>query len=595
MRAFKRLALAGLFALGAFAPALGDVPTSPFSDRNTIAACTAACDVPLKTTGQGTVNVSATGSGGGLTFSVQGLQADGATWVTLPAYNEGTQTSTLSALSANGSWIVSSGGYEQVRVHLTAISSGTENIALNGAVGAHALVITAMPGISITNPTVGAAVPATANYVAGNKSGNLVGVTLDGSSNLNVDCATGCGSTSDASFSGGPQSATGIIVASTDGTGFNSLSFAFGVGGSATLKVQESNDNVTFFDVPITNTTTGGVAPTNGITPVTATTFTAPMLMRYVRLNVTAWVSGALTVQGSLKGGVYPNNITLGTGANVIGALSANQSVNHAQVSGTAVSVNNGTTDAGTQRVTLSSDSTGQVKLATGANTIGALTANQSTNVAQVAGTTADTNSGTKSAGTLRVVIATDQPALTNKLLVTPDSVALPANQSVNAAQINGVTPLMGNGTTGTGSPRVTIASDNSTLTNTFGNVGEVPLTAGGLSTFVLEPAASDNHTNIKNGAGQVYGILAFNNSATVNYWRLYNAASGFNGCNSATNLVLEGHIPASTSDAGFVIPIPGGGVAFGTGISICVTSAYGQTAVTNATALAISLDILYK
>lgn len=40
-------------------------------------------------------------------------------------------------------------------------------------------------------------------------------------------------------------------------------------------------------------------------------------------------------------------------------------------------------------------------------------------------------------------------------------SVSLAANQSVNVAQINGVTPLMGNGTTGTGSQRVTIASDN--------------------------------------------------------------------------------------------------------------------------------------
>lgn len=46
-----------------------------------------------------------------------------------------------------------------------------------------------------------------------------------------------------------------------------------------------------------------------------------------------------------------------------------------------------------------------------------------------------------------------------NKLLVTPD--ALPANQSVNISQINGVAPLMGNGITGTGSQRVTIASDN--------------------------------------------------------------------------------------------------------------------------------------
>lgn len=44
-----------------------------------------------------------------------------------------------------------------------------------------------------------------------------------------------------------------------------------------------------------------------------------------------------------------------------------------------------------------------------------------------------DTNSGNKSAGTLRVVIATDQPALSNKLLVTPDlpsGAATAANQS---------------------------------------------------------------------------------------------------------------------------------------------------------------------
>jgi hypothetical protein len=39
---------------------------------------------------------------------------------------------------------------------------------------------------------------------------------------------------------------------------------------------------------------------------------------------------------------------------------------------------------------------------------------------------------------------------------------ALSANQSVNVAQINGIAPLMGNGVTGTGSPRVTLASDNS-------------------------------------------------------------------------------------------------------------------------------------
>lgn len=48
-----------------------------------------------------------------------------------------------------------------------------------------------------------------------------------------------------------------------------------------------------------------------------------------------------------------------------------NLAVNNAQVAGTAVSTGNGTTDGGTQRVTLSSDSTGQVKLAAGTAVIG--------------------------------------------------------------------------------------------------------------------------------------------------------------------------------------------------------------------------------
>ena len=41
---------------------------------------------------------------------------------------------------------------------------------------------------------------------------------------------------------------------------------------------------------------------------------------------------------------------------------------------------------------------------------------------------------------------------------------SLAANQSVNVAQVNGVTPLMGAGNTGTGSPRVTIATDQTAL-----------------------------------------------------------------------------------------------------------------------------------
>jgi len=84
-----------------------------------------------------------------------------------------------------------------------------------------------------------------------------------------------------------------------------------------------------------------------------------------------------------------------------------------------------------------------------------------SDNLAQVAGTAVDVNSGLKSAGTLRVVLATDQPALTNKLLVTPDSVALPANQSVNTAQFGGTNVVTGIGASGAGIPRVSLSNDS--------------------------------------------------------------------------------------------------------------------------------------
>jgi hypothetical protein len=55
-------------------------------------------------------------------------------------------------------------------------------------------------------------------------------------------------------------------------------------------------------------------------------------------------------------------------------------------------------------------------------------TANSAVNVAQVAGTTTDTNSGVKSAGTQRVVLATDQPQLTNALKVDGSAVTQPVS-----------------------------------------------------------------------------------------------------------------------------------------------------------------------
>lgn len=115
--------------------------------------------------------------------------------------------------------------------------------------------------------------------------------------------------------------------------------------------------------------------------------------------------------------------------------------------------------------------------------------------------------------------------------------------------------------------------------------------TAGGATPYFVQPTASDNHAVIKNGAGTAYGIMATNNSVTINYLRLYNAGTGFNGCNSATGLLTQVAILPS---GGITVAFPVG-MAFGTGLSICVTSGYATTDTTNATASAMSVTVLYN
>jgi hypothetical protein len=70
--------------------------------------------------------------------------------------------------------------------------------------------------------------------------------------------------------------------------------------------------------------------------------------------------------------------VSLGAGAATIGALTANQSVNLTQVGGNAFSTGNGASGNGVLRVTLASDSTGQVALAAGTATVGGVVAKPS-------------------------------------------------------------------------------------------------------------------------------------------------------------------------------------------------------------------------
>lgn len=108
-----------------------------------------------------------------------------------------------------------------------------------------------------------------------------------------------------------------------------------------------------------------------------------------------------------------------------------------------------------------------------------------SANIDQIAGTTPDTNSGVKSAGTLRVVLATDQPQLTAKLLVTPD-----ANSTVDVNRVGGTAVSSGNGVANTGCQRVTVASDNSAIPVSLGLSGTT-VDSGRLTSAALAAGAT--------------------------------------------------------------------------------------------------------
>lgn len=103
-------------------------------------------------------------------------------------------------------------------------------------------------------------------------------------------------------------------------------------------------------------------------------------------------------------------------------------------------SANGGSVEGGTLANPLRIDpvgTTAQPVTISSGNSNATIQANATVNLNLLAGTAIDANSGTKSAGTLRVVIATDQPQLTNKLLVTADPITFASAQAVTISSGN--------------------------------------------------------------------------------------------------------------------------------------------------------------
>ncbi len=113
---------------------------------------------------------------------------------------------------------------------------------------------------------------------------------------------------------------------------------------------------------------------------------------------------------------------------------------------------------------------------------------------------------------------------------------ALPANQSINNAQINGVTPLMGNGTTGTGSQRVTIASDNTAFSVNSVQSG----------TWTVQPGNTANTTAWKvDGSAVTQPVSLVSTTITGTVAATQSGAWGTTGI---ADLITSGSLTGTTS-----------------------------------------------
>jgi hypothetical protein len=455
----------------------------------------------------------------------------------------------------------------------------------------------------------------------------LHAITLDSSSNLFVNCATGCSAAG--SFTDQGTYTAGSTTFTNVGAVFNDGIAALSSGTAGAFRITAYRDlHVNLRNNSGTEIATAAV-PLQVSLANTGANATAILVNQPTAANFNATVvgTGTFAVQ-AVQSGNWTARI-VGNAGGVLDAAGQNVASPANELLTGCQFNTSPTTITSTNMSPVQCDNAGNtlvkvnVALPAGTNVIGHVITDSGsvTNATLSAETTkviGTVNQGTSpwivagggTAGTAATGVVTVQGiASMTKLLVTPDSVALPANQSVNVSQFGGTNVVTGTGAGGSGIPRVTVSNDSNVLATQSGTwtvqpgntpntsawlVQTVPGTTNGLTFYNLEPTASDNHANIKNGAGLVYHIAATNNSATINYLRLYNAASGFNGCNSATNLQWEVEIPASTSGAGFVEDIAEG-VTFSTGISICVTGAYGQTNTTNATASAIEVNVGYK
>ncbi len=255
----------------------------------------------------------------------------------------------------------------------------------------------------------------------------------------------------------------------------------------------------------------------------------------------------------------------LAAGTNGIGKLTANSGVIIGAVeiaasqtvglaAGAAV-IGHVILDSGAVTATLSAETTkviGTVNLSAAQTLATVTTVSTVTNLSQLGGVAIAMNTGTRSTGTQRVTIATDD-------LVPVSLASVPSHAVTNAGTF--------------------VVQDN-------------PQTSSGflVSRAIDLSIANQGSTVAKNGAGQVYGWAIFNTNAAACYVKLYNKATG---PTSADTPVVTLLIPGNTAGGGLVTQL-NKGIAFSAGISYRATTAIADASAAAVAASEVSINLFY-
>jgi hypothetical protein len=413
-----------------------------------------------------------------------------------------------------------------------ATNSGTQATAANQS----SVIGTKAAGTAATNSVLTGVVFNTSLPTL--TTGQQAALQADSSARLIVNCATGC--------SGGGTTAQGATTSGVTG-GLNLTATTTAAPTYTTATVNPLSTDV-HGSVRVLNVDSSG----NAIDPTTPTSVTAASgAFASGAFASGSYASGAFSA-GSLADGA---DVTLGTKADAATCATTNSALacfrqlhtditspipagtdttmiggtNTKEINGVAPLMGNGVTGTGSQRVTIASDNTafsvnGTLQTQTDTTMVGG------TNTKEINGVAPLMGNGVTGTGSQRVTIASDNTAFSvNGTLQTQTDTVMVGG--TNTKEINGVAPLMGNGVTGTGSQRVTVASDNTpfavkidqTTNGATNAVVAVPATSGGLSTCRVVTGTTGF---CKASAGQFFTIVWQNTNAAVRYLQIYNKAS---------------------------------------------------------------------